>query len=144
MNLESFKLKGYTTEVPATKSIAEIEKLLIKVGATKIMKDYLADETLSHISFKIDERRYTLPLNADGVRNIIYRTKSITTKQNDRVYRVACRILKDWLHAQLSLIASGQAEPDQVMLPYMSDGKRTLYELFKSGNLQLENKDGES
>ncbi|MCK5332988.1 MAG: hypothetical protein KAJ24_00615 [Candidatus Aenigmarchaeota archaeon] len=39
------------------------------------------------------------------------------------------------------LIASGQAEPDQIMLPYMSDGTQTVYDMYKSGTLQLENKE---
>ena len=48
--------------------------------------------------------------------------------------RVAWRVIKDWLDAQLSLIYVGQAELEQVMLPYATDGKTTLYEKLKQKN----------
>ncbi|GAG95531.1 unnamed protein product, partial [marine sediment metagenome] len=50
-------------------------------------------------------------------------------------YRVAWRIIKDWTHAQLSLIASGQAQPLEIFLPYMFDGKLTFFEKFEANRL---------
>jgi hypothetical protein len=57
--------------------------------------------------------------------------------REEQAHRIAWRILKDWIHAQISIVYTGQATPDQIMLPYMYDGKRTLYEAYKDGTLQL-------
>ena len=48
--------------------------------------------------------------------------------------------MKDWVHSQLSVIASGQAQPEEVLLPFMWDGKRTLYQAFKENRLKIDNR----
>lgn len=54
----------------------------------------------------------------------------------DEAYRVAWRILRDWLHSQLSIIATEQVKPEQVFLPYlMITGEKTLAEHFSEGKL---------
>jgi len=52
--------------------------------------------------------------------------------------RVAWRIVKDWLEAQLAIIRTEMATLDQVMLPYMrADDGRTVYELYRDQALAL-------
>jgi hypothetical protein len=50
--------------------------------------------------------------------------------------RVAWRIVKDWLEAQLAIVATEMVTFDQVMLAYVrtSDGT-TLYDLYRGGGL---------
>jgi hypothetical protein len=137
-----FKLKNYTTSVPASKSIAEVETLLVKFGASDIMKSYMSDGTTTALLFKIKETGYKLPINVEGVKMILTpkRTRHTTNyavNLRERANRVAWRVLKDWLHAQLSIIASGQAEPEQVLLPYAFNGQKTMYELIKDKTLAL-------
>lgn len=142
-----FKLMNYTTTITAEKSIMEIEKMLSLFGASAIMKEYLEDGRLKSLSFKLQEKGYRIPANVEGVYEVLYKDKRVSGKRNAMMNRkvnadnVSWRIIKDWLHAQLSIIASGQAQPDEVMLPYMWDGKRTLYQAYKEGRLQLENKE---
>lgn len=52
--------------------------------------------------------------------------------------RVAWRIVKDWVEAQMALIESGLAELPEVFLPYAvkPDG-RTVYDEFKGNLLML-------
>ena len=139
----NFKLKNYTTSIPADRSISETEQLLVGFGASKIFKEYLSDGRCMGVSFMLGERGFKLPANIEGVKEAIWKDKRARHGRNnmqnreDQSYRVAWRIIRDWLHAQLSLIASGQAQPDQIMMPYMYDGKRTLYEAYKDGKLQL-------
>jgi hypothetical protein len=46
--------------------------------------------------------------------------------------RVAWRVIKDWLEAQLALIDARMAALDQVMLPYLLvDEDRTLYAAYR-------------
>jgi hypothetical protein len=143
-----FKLMNYTTEVSADRSIAAIKKLLVEYGASTMMEEYLSDGRIYSIVFKISTRSYKLPVNFDGVKKVMYSGKqgrgvNSDSKREQQAYRVAWRILHDWVHSQLSLIASGQAAADQVLLPYMFDGKRTLYEAYKQGGLKIEDRRGD-
>lgn len=143
-----FKLKNYTTNVPAGRSIQEVEILLQNFGACAVMKEYLTDGRVNSFCFKIGVKGFKLPVNAAGVEKLLYKGRSgrvdSSRSRQDQAYRVAWRILRDWLHAQLSLILSGQAEPEQVLLPYLWDGKRTLYEAYSGGLLALPGADEES
>ena len=48
--------------------------------------------------------------------------------------RVAWRIIKDWLEAQLALVSAELADLEQVFLPYAQNGAGvTLYEALKAG-----------
>ena len=140
---KSLKLKNYTTSVSADRTIVEIERLLANFGASAIMKEYATDATCISLSFKLNEKGIKLPANVEGVYEVMYGEKKKaygTNKMQGRdtqAYNTSWRIIKDWLHAQLSLIASGQATPEQVLLPYIFDGKRTLYEAYKNGAIQL-------
>ena len=52
--------------------------------------------------------------------------------------RVAWRIVKDWLEAQLAIIRTEMVTLDQVMLPYMvGDEGHTVYELYRDRQLAL-------
>jgi hypothetical protein len=140
----TFKLKNYTTGVPAEKSISEIETLLVQFGATQILKDYLSDGTVQAIMFKIGEHGFKLPANVEGVKKVLTAGKQVrygrdmATGRDEQAKRTAWRMIKDWTHAQLSLIKSGQAQPEQALLPYMWDGTQTLYEKLSRQNFALE------
>jgi len=140
MTAKKFNIKNYTTDVPAVRSIAEIESILASFGATAIMKDF-QDAKVRALSFRLEDKVFKLPADADGVKKILFEGKrdhgrqELIKSREAKAYRVAWRIIKDWIHAQLSLIASGQAHPHEIFLPYMFDGKRTLYEVYVEGNL---------
>lgn len=140
---DEFKLKNYTTGIAAEKSIAEIEALLAKFGATTIQKNYMSDGKVTALAFMLGDKGYKLPVNSEGVNKILtkdkrsYHSRDNRVKHEEQAYRTAWRIIKDWLHAQLSIIASGQAQPDQVLLPYQYDGTQTLYERYKNNQLSI-------
>jgi hypothetical protein len=114
---------------------------LSKFGADTIMKNYLSDGTCVALSFKLNGKGFKLPANQEGVYAVLYKReghqKNQMQNRRARAYNVSWRIIKDWLHAQLSLITSGQAQAEQVLLPFWFNGKQTLYEMFKNGTLQL-------
>lgn len=131
------KLKNYTTSVPAERSIVEIERYLVDFGATAIMKEWDNDKKVISIAFKIKEAGFKLPANTEGVAIALF-GHNLTEVKKKQAERTAWRILKDWIHAQMSIVVSGLAEPEQVLLPYMYDGKLTLYQKYKEGKLMLE------
>lgn len=134
--MSELKLKNYSTQVSVSKSIMEIEKILASFGADAIIKEYSGDGRVQKLSFKINEKVFKLPANVNGVKNVMYGDKKryygrdSMKHRDEQAYRVAWRIIKDWIYAQLSLISSGQANPQEIFLPYMYDGKKTLYQTF--------------
>ena len=139
--MNKFKLKSSTTNVSADRSILLIEKLLTNFGADKIYKQYLTDGKCTSIQFMLDKKGYKLPANIDGVFNVLFKRGSHTQSRDLKAYNVSWRIIANWVHSQLSIIASGQAQPDEVLLPYMYNGKQTFFEAYKSGNLMLSSGD---
>ncbi len=124
-------IKNYTTSISASRTITEIEELLVNAGASAIMKTYRGDGRVEALTFKYQERGYKLPANTEKVYEILKQKHRAGQALQEQAERVAWRVLKDWLHAQLSLIAIGQAEYEQVMLSYMWDGKQSFYEMVK-------------
>jgi hypothetical protein len=142
----TFKIRNYTTGISADKSIGEIERMLADFGASHIMKEYAGDGTVRSLAFRLTEKSYKLPCNREGVFQVMFGDKRYSGRKNATKNRevqslnTSWRLLHDWIHAQLSIVKSGQAKVDEVMLPYMWDGKRTLYESYKTGRLEIENK----
>lgn len=59
----------------------------------------------------------------------------------EQAERVAWRVAREWLLAQLAIIEAQMATLDQVMLPYLQvDGQKTLYAAYREreDTLQLE------
>ena len=142
---KKFNIKNYTTEISADRSILEIEKLLTLFGAAAIIKEYTPEGKVHSLMFKLQDEAFKLPANVKGVKEILYKTtrsRDGEKRREERSYRVAWRIIKDWTHAQLSLIASGQAQPKEIFLGYMFDGKRTLFQKYEVDKL-LAQKAGE-
>lgn len=142
-------IKNYTTDVPVNKTVSEIHLLLADHGAKRILFDYGNDSKVTAISFTIDtpqgEQAVRLPANTDMVREVLRRQKrnprsrvQINDSQ-EQAERVAWRIVKDWLAAQLAILETEMVTVQQVFLPYFLDRQgRTLYEVYSSGALMLE------
>jgi hypothetical protein len=132
---QEYKIKNFTTSISATRTITEIEEMLTLCGADAIIKNYRGDGRVEALSFMYQKRGYRLPANSEKCLEEIQKIKEYQRKPTqwlgEQAERVTWRVIKDWLDAQLSLIRIGQAEVEQVMLPYMWDGKTSLYEKLK-------------
>lgn len=137
---------NYTTKIPVARTIGEIQEMLVRHGAATVSTAYV-DQTPSGISFMLrtphGPRAFSLPVNVDAVRALLIkqnenremrsdgkRVTAFTTQEH--AARVAWRVLKDWVEAQLAIIEAQMATLDQVMLPYLHvDGDLTLYEMYR-------------
>jgi len=142
------KLKNYTTTVPAEKSIAEIEQLLVDFGADNFMKKVDSERRqFSGIMFTFivngKSIPFKLPANVEKVREYIWNeydsTRTRGKKQKDdfdrEAYNVAWRLIKDWVHDQLSIIATDMVKMEEVFLPYiMIDDNTTVSDKFLTGD----------
>lgn len=146
---------NYTTEIPVEKTLAEIQTILVKAGASAVLNEYEAGEIVA-VSFKVDVRGqeigFRLPANIDAVYKVLVARKKYRGWNDEEKYRssntaqahrVGWRIIKDWVEAQMALIQLEIASIDQVFLPYaVMRGGRTLYEHVKDTNLLLGGGDG--
>ena len=147
-------LKNYTTEVLAMKSVGQIQGNLVAHGATAIMINYGADRQPESLSFIVSSRQgdipFRLPANVAAVAKVLESQfpgrvlkgqaviEARRKKRYEQASRVAWRIIKDWVDAQLAIIETDMVTLEQVFLPYMQvkDG-RTLYELMVSKKFLL-------
>lgn len=136
-------LLNYTTSVPVARTLSQIHGLLVEAGARQIMTDYDATARPVGISFATETvhgpRQFRLPVNALRVKQVLKREKVQPRFQTeDQAERVAWRIVKDWVEAQLAIIRTEMVTLDEVMLPYMrGDDSRTIYELYRDQQLTL-------
>ena len=133
-------LLNYTTKIDVYTTIGAIQGCLVKHGARKIMQDYDDDGKPQALCFAIETkfgvRGIKLPANVDAVHRVLLSQKIKCDRE--QAERVAWRILKDWIEAQMAILESQMVEMDEIFLPYMvaKDGS-TTYELYKKNQLLL-------
>jgi hypothetical protein len=139
---------NYTTSIDPLRSVAEIQRALSRHGARRTVVEYDPAGVPVGLSFAIEtpdgERAFRLPAKIDGVLRALGRARGkggVTRMMVCRPHaaRVAWRILKDWVEAQLALVEAELVEVEEVLLPYMLDGagRRTFYEAVKERHLSL-------
>ena len=140
-------LYKYTTTVEAAKTVQEIERILVAHGARSIRIDYGQDGSVEALAFKVitaaGEPGFRLPINSDAVLMVLdrqYRKGEIPPRfvNKPQAVRVAWRILKEWVSAQMAIIETTMVTMDEVFLPYLliPSGK-TLYRHLKEQQFQL-------
>jgi len=137
-------LLNYTTSINPQKTVMEIQGMLAKAGASSIMADYDTDGNVVALSFRLkadgQDIAFKLPTAWQPVLETLKRqnvTRSLQTPE--QALRVAWRITKDWVAAQLAIIETRMVTTAQVFLPYAitKDGS-TVYEyIANNSNLLL-------
>ena len=133
-------LLNYTTKVDTYTTLGSIQGQLVKHGAKKIMQDYDDHGRIAALTFLIDTpagmRGIRLPANVDKVHTVLHRQK--VKCDRDQAERVAWRIVKDWVEAQMAILESEMVQMDEIFLPYMvnNDGQ-TLFEAYRNNQLKL-------
>ena len=137
-------LKNYTTKVPANRSVQEIQEMLIKTGASGVLMEYeKGTGRIEGLSFQIEfdgkKMGFKLPLQWRDAQKVLASEGNRRADDDDYTYRVAWRILRDWVDIQVTLIEIKQVQLQQVFLPYMVQrNNRTLYEnILDNPNLLL-------
>jgi hypothetical protein len=136
------KLANYTTTVTASKSIGEIQGILVGHGAKHILIDYDHEEPTG-LAFIVGtpygDVPFRLPANIDKVKAVLDKQRVRTRVSDEQASRVAWRILKDWVRAQMAILETEMVTIDQIFLPYMQTGQdgKTLYQVMLDHRLQL-------
>ncbi len=133
---------NYTTKIAPEKTVAEIQARLVKNGARQVNFDYNEDGELRALTFRMDFDTpiyFSLTPSVEGVLEAMRKSGAPKNLLNTaHACRVAWRIEKDWLEAQLAKIEAGLATPLQLLLPYAvaKDGS-TFYQKVAGGGTKL-------
>lgn len=135
---------NYTTTVPASRTIAEIQTALAKHGAGTIAVQYEGQKPCG-LAFSLTTphglKAFALPVDVAAVHRLLtdqrdgrngWAKNSRVDARVEQAERVAWRVVREWLLAQLAIIEAQMATMDQVMLPYLRvDDTHTLYERYR-------------
>ncbi len=149
-------LLNYTTTIAVEKTLGEVQVLLRQHKVRGIQMRYDANGEVASLTFSLEtafgEHAYALPVNVDGVEQTLTTEKNagrlnglpwrvIESKAALRAQasRVAWRILKEWLEAQLAIIQCQVVSLEQVLLPFQiaNEAGETVYEVYERQQLAL-------
>jgi len=140
-------LLNYTTSIEAVKTVGEIQGILAGHGAKSIKTDYSNDGQVEALSFLVltphGEVGIRLPIDPDAVLKVLTeqnRLGRVPKRYINRAQavRVAWRIVKDWVQAQMAILETEMVKMEQIFLPYViTDSGRTLYEAMIDRHFQL-------
>lgn len=136
---------NYTTVIPSTSTAAECIALLAEAGAHGATMTFTEGRPTG-LSFRLDtaggRKDFILPVDGPAMQTVIRKALGhdrphVSRSRLDQMmtighaWDVAWRVVRDWLEAQLALIAAQMATLDQVMLPYLEVAEgETLYHRF--------------
>jgi len=137
---------NYTTTVDAFKTVSEIEYILMKHKARSIMKNY-DGESITGLSFLIDtgiqQIPVRMPVKIEECLKVLQKEKQRGTKNikatREQAERVAWRILKDWVEAQMALLDIEMVRLEEIFLPYIElPNNQTLFQALEEKQFLLE------
>jgi hypothetical protein len=137
-------IKNYSTTIAAEKTVMEIQQALARHKASAFLTEYDHLGVIATVSFKLrlphGEVAFRLPCNVDGVLKCLKAQREVPSRLRTReqAARVAWRITKDWITAQLAIVEAQMVDMAEVFLPYADAGNgQTLYQkmLASPGNL---------
>ena len=138
---------NYTTTIDSFKTVSEIEYILMKHNAKSIMKNY-EGETITGLSFLIDtgvqQIPIRLPVRVDECLKVLKKEKRENPQKKikdtrEQAERVAWRILKDWVEAQMALLDIQMVRFEEIFLPYIQTNNcQTVYEKLAERQFLLE------
>lgn len=145
--IRKMAILNYTTTVDSFKTVSKIEHILVKHNAKSIMKNY-DGESITGLSFLIDngvqQIPVRLPVKVDECLEVLKKEKKNSPRSNikatrEQAERVAWRILKDWVEAQMALLDIQMVRFEEIFLPYIETGNgQTIYERLEEKQFLIE------
>jgi hypothetical protein len=149
---------NYTTSISPAQTVGECQHILAGAGANAVGVEY-ADGDPVGLTFRLDtphgRRDFTLPVNVDGMQRVLAKAEAAgqllakrakgSQSSREQARRVAWRVIKDWLEANLALIAAQMVTLDEIMLPYLHvAGDKTLMQAYRERESALALTTGDS
>lgn len=127
---------NYTTKIDADKTAGEIARMLSKGGAQAVMTEYDPEQNyVKAMSFRINLNgnmiSFKLPCEWEPILEILKNDRKVSRSlvNREQAVRIAWRIVKDWVEAQLALIQTQMVSTVEVFLPYaVTKNGKTVFE----------------
>jgi len=142
-------LLNYSTKIPALRTAGEVQGILAKHGAKAIMIQYDNEGRPEALTFNIkhdqQDLSYRLPITPAKALKVLeaqHQRGQLRHSQPKPDYeqagKVAWRIIKDWVEAQMAILETEMVSMEEVFLPYMlgKEGK-TLYQVMSERGFYL-------
>ena len=130
---------NYTTSVPVSRTVAQIQAKLVEHGARAVMMEYDDRGRITALAFNVKmpnrELPIRLPIDTDSTLRVLQRqadNREIPGRyaREEHAYRVAWRIIKDWVEAQMSLLETEMVRMEEIFLPYViTPSGQTIYQV---------------
>ena len=125
-----------TTEIPAQRTIGEIQSFLVRAGALQVLTSYdPKTKEPAGLCFTLNVKGMTipfkLPARVDPIFKIIHTGdhRRDTARDMEQAKRVAWRQLYRWIQAQVALVECGMVDVAEVFYPYLQvSPEQTVYE----------------
>jgi hypothetical protein len=145
-------LLDYTTSVPVSRTIAQIQAKLVEHGARAVMMEYGEDGRIKALAFNIKmpngDLPIRLPIDAAATLRVLERqvyNREIPARyaKEEHAYRVAWRNIFHWILAQLALLETEMVKMAEIFLPYViTPGGQTIYEVMDGKGFLLGSGEG--
>lgn len=130
-------IKNYTTVISPIKTAGQIQMLLVRHGARRLMMEYDDNRQPKSIAFEIEFQPgrmmpFVLRANVSGCLTSMKQSHLPKRFLNlDHAQRVAWRLVLNWIEVQLAFVDARQAEMAQLFLGYaMTPDRQTCFDLF--------------
>jgi len=133
-------LLDYTTSVPVSRTVAQVQAKLVEHGARAVMMEYDDRGRITALAFNVKmpngDLQIRLPIDAAATLRVLQRQADnreipVRYAREEHAYRVAWRIIKDWVEAQVSLLETEMVRMEQIFLPYViTPGGQTVYQVM--------------
>lgn len=132
LDVPYFSCRGYTSQSEMWAAAHNVEAVTVAYAAGEPAAITFSNPT------RLGVQTYRLPANIDAIERLLARMPR-ARRTRMQATRVAWRIIKDWIEAQLAIVQAGMVPLDQVMLPYMetSPNGPLLYDAYLAHGLKL-------
>lgn len=114
--------------------LKDIQKTLVSHNAQKIMYEYDNGKVVGlTFGIKVGENEIgvKLPTKVKECELIMIKQRVFDRTKKDHSLRVAWANIRDWVSAQMAMIDLNMVKMEEVFLPYILDGDRTVYEIYQ-------------
>jgi len=133
-------LLDYTTSVPVSRTVAQVQAKLVEHGARAVMMEYDDRGRITALAFNVKtpsgDLPIRLPIDAAATLRVLQRqadNREIPARyaKEEHAYRVAWRNIFHWVSAQLALLETEMVRMEQIFLPYViTPGGQTVYQVM--------------
>jgi hypothetical protein len=132
-------LLNYTTQIQASKTVAEITNILVAHHAQRVTNDYDSEGQIKSLSFEVNTphglAEIVLPVDPEAVLKVMRKYGShvpARLQNKQQAIRVAWRIIKDWIEAQMAILDTEMVKMEQIFLPYIqTEQGQTVFQVFE-------------